>query len=99
MLDTVSIEIPLAQEEIVREELDQLALAAPDGTVFAACESAVIAGGRDLQLRMLHQAVTRRIETAEKRWRRFDSVRAAADLRLGSERTGIGSPDFKNCKS
>ena len=83
MSAAVSIEVPLAQEEIVRrllafrEELDRLALAAPDGTVFDACESAVIAGGRDLQLRMLQQAVARRIEAAEKRGRRSASVRAA----------------------
>jgi len=82
MPTTVSIEVPLAQEDLVRrllafhEELDQLALAAPDGTVFDACESAVIAGGRDLQLRMLQQAVARRIETAEKRGRRSAFVRA-----------------------
>lgn len=80
---TVSIEVPLAQEDLVRrflafrEELDQLALAAPDGTVFDACEAAVIAGGRDLQLRMLRQAVARRIETAEKGGRRSASARAA----------------------
>lgn len=83
MSAAVSIEVPLAQEEIVRrflafrEELDQLAFAAPGGTVFDACESAVITGGRDLQLRMLQQAVARRIETAEKRGRRSASVRAA----------------------
>ena len=87
MSATVSIDVPAAQEELVRrylafhEELDQLALTAPDGTVFDACESAVITGGRDLQLRMLQQAVARRIETAEKRGRRSASARAAEPKR------------------
>ncbi len=67
----VTIEVPVAQVDLVRrllaynEDLDRLALAAPDGTVFDACESAVITGGRDLQLRMLERAVARQIETAE----------------------------------
>ncbi len=93
MPSTVSIEVPVAQVDLVRrllafhEELDQLALAAPDGTVFDACESAVIAGGRDLQLRMLEQAVARRIETAEKRGRRSASARAA-----GPKRTAVPKP-------
>lgn len=51
----------------MNEELARLALCAPDGTVFDACESAVISGGREVQTRMLEEAVARRIEAAEKR--------------------------------
>ena len=93
---TVSVEVPVAQVDLVRrllafhEELDQLALAAPDGTVFDACESAVIAGGRDLQLRMLEQAVARRIETAEKRGRRSASVRAVDSRKIAGS-VGVSS--------
>ncbi len=49
------------------EEMEQLALTAPDGGVFADCEDAVIHKGRDLQRQILTEAVARRIEAAEKR--------------------------------
>ena len=72
---TITIEVPAERESLVRrllaltEELDQLALSAPHGTVFDACEAAVIEGGRDLSSRILADAVARRIETAEKKGR------------------------------
>src|SRR5688572_33280227 len=50
----------------LQEELEHLALTAPDGTVFDACEAAVIDRGRDLQRDLLSDAVNRRIEAAEK---------------------------------
>jgi hypothetical protein len=80
MAATVTIEVPADREALVRrvlalsEELDQLALTAPDGTVFDACESAVLTGGRDVQVQMLEQAVARRIEAVEKKGRRSASV-------------------------
>jgi hypothetical protein len=73
MKPTVTIEIPAASEAFVRqllalhEELEALALSAPDGTVLEACETAVVQKGRDLNKRILEDAVARRIETAEKR--------------------------------
>jgi hypothetical protein len=78
----VLIEVDAKHEAIVRralamaEEMEQLALSAPDGTVFDACEGAVIAKGRELQGQILGEAVARRIEAAEKRGRRSASVRA-----------------------
>jgi len=75
MKPTVSIEVPVERVALVRrllalsEELDQLALSAPDGTVFDACESAVVVGGRDLSSRILSEAVARRIDAAEKKGR------------------------------
>ena len=83
----VTIEVDARHEAILRralamaEEMEQLALAAPDGEVFAACEDAVIHRGRDLQARMLGEAVARRIEAAEKRGRRSAPARAAARRR------------------
>ena len=68
----ILIEIPAGREAVVRrllalrDELDALALAAPDGTVLDACERQVLAGGRDLQRQLLTDAVARRIEAAEK---------------------------------
>ena len=88
MKPTVTIEIPAASETLVRqllalhEELEALALSAPDGTVLDVCEMAVIQKGRELNKRILEDAVARRIETAEKKGPRSASVRAA-----GSKRT------------
>jgi len=83
MNSKITIEVDTKHEAIVRralamaEEMEQLALSAPDGTVFKACEEAVIEKGRKLQGQVLGEAVTRRIEIAEKRGRRSVSVRVA----------------------
>jgi len=88
MKPTVTIEIPAASEALVRqllalhEELEALALSAPDGSVLEACELAVVQKGRDLNERILEDAVARRIETAEKGGRRSASVRAAGPKRI-----------------
>lgn len=72
----VLLEVDAKHEAMVRralalaEELEQLALTAPDGAVFDACEQAVIDKGRDLQRQILAAAVARRIEAAEKKGRR-----------------------------
>jgi tRNA(Arg) A34 adenosine deaminase TadA len=58
------------------EEMEQLALTAPDGAVFVACEQAVIDKGRNLQAQLLAAAVARRIQAAEKKGRRSAGVRA-----------------------
>ncbi len=52
------------------EEMEQLALTAPDGQVFDVCEQAVIEKGRNLQAATLGEAVARRVEAAEKKGRR-----------------------------
>jgi hypothetical protein len=73
MIPKVTIEVDAQHEAVVRqalamaEEMEQLALTAADGTVFHACEEAVIEKGRRLQCQVLGDAVTRRIETAEKK--------------------------------
>ncbi len=85
MSTKVTIEVDARHEAILRraltlaEEMEQLALTAPDGTVFDACEGAVIEKGRDLQRQMLSEAVARRIEATEKKGRR--SAPACADGR------------------
>ena len=85
MTAEVMIEVDAEHEAIVRrvlamaEEMAQLALIAPDGTVFDACEQAVIEKGRKLQAHVLGEAVARRIEAAEKKGRR--SAPANADAR------------------
>ncbi len=80
----VLIEVDARHEALVRralalaEEMEQLALTAPDGAVFDACEEAVIERGRKLQSQMLSDAVARRIAAAEKKGRRSAPVSAAA---------------------
>jgi hypothetical protein len=76
----VTIEVDPQHEAVVRralalaEELEQLALTAPDGQVVDACEQAVIDQGRLLQSQVLSTAVARRIEAAEKKGRRSASA-------------------------
>lgn len=97
MSRTITIEIPADQEMLVRrclamaEEMEQLALSAPDGTVFDACESAVLAKGRDLQGQVLQQAVARRIEAAEKKGRRSESACADEPKRTAVPKRGNSS--------
>jgi len=62
----------------MQQELDELALSSAHGTVLEACEEKVIVQGRALQTDMLTKAVTRRVETAEKKGRRSGSVVAAS---------------------
>jgi hypothetical protein len=84
MNSKVTIEVDARHEIIVRralamaEEMEQLALSAPDGTVFEACEEAVVEKGRKFQGQVLAEAVTRRIEDTEKKGRRSVSARVAA---------------------
>lgn len=87
MSTKVTIEVDAQHEAIVRralalvEEMEQLALTAPDGEVFDACETAVIEKGRSFQSQVLGQAVARRIEAAEKKGRRPASAPADARRR------------------
>ncbi len=66
------------------EEMEQLALIAPDGQVFDRCEEAVIEKGRKLQADALGEAVARRVQAAEKKGRRFGSARAVARKRTAA---------------
>jgi hypothetical protein len=97
MKPTITIEIPAGSEALVRrllalhEELAQLALAAPDGTVFDACEAAVVAKGRDLNAQILADAVARRVEAAEKKGRRCVPAPAAGPRRTAAPRLGNSS--------
>lgn len=79
---TYTFECTEAQADFLRrglalhEELEQLALTAPDGAVLDACETAVVNGGRQLQQQLLAAAVERRIAVAEKKGRRSASAPA-----------------------
>jgi hypothetical protein len=90
----VMIEVDAQYEAIVRralalaEEMEQLALTAPDGTVLDACEETVIHKGRGLQVQMLTQAVARRIEAAEKRGHRSASALAGGKRKTAGPKRG-----------
>ena len=95
MIAKVTIEVEPQHEAFVRqaaalaEEMEQLALNAADGKVFDACEEAVIEKGRRLQRHVLSDAVTRRIEKAEKKKERFASAPAVAKRKTRDRRSGI----------
>lgn len=88
MSTKVTIEVDAKHEAIVRralalaEEMEQLALTAPDGAVFDACEEGVIEKGRNLQAQVLGEAVSRRIEATEKKGRRSGSAPAVAKRKI-----------------
>ena len=91
MSSKVTIEVDPQHERLVRralalvEELEQVALTAPDGTVFDACEGAVVEKGRKLQSEVLAEAVARRIDAAEKKGRRSAPA-------LAADRKGTAGP-------
>ncbi len=72
----VTLEIDSDLEPLLRDyamfldEMKHLAKTAPDGTVLAACEQAVVERGREQQRRVLQGAVQARVDDAEKRGRR-----------------------------
>jgi hypothetical protein len=72
----VTLEIDSGLEPLLRDyamfldEMKSLAKAAPDGTVLATCEQAVVEGGREHQRRVLQHAVQARVDDAEKKGRR-----------------------------
>jgi hypothetical protein len=90
----VSIEVEARHEGIVRralalaEEMEHLALSAPDGGVFEACEEAVLDKGRQFQAKVLQEAVARRIEVAEKKGRCSASVTADAPKKTADPKNG-----------
>jgi hypothetical protein len=70
------------------EEMEQLALTAPDGQVLDLCEQAVIEKGRNLQAATLGEAVVRRVEAAEKKGRRSESANAGARRKIEAPGSG-----------
>ena len=94
MSTKVTIEVEAKHEAIVRralalaEEMEELALTAPDGTVFDACEDAVVEKGRRFQGHVLGEAVARRIEAAEKKGRRSAAARVAARRKTAGPKNG-----------
>jgi len=94
MKPTITIEIPADHEVLVRQllalqdELDQLALSAPDGTVLDTCELAVLDKGRQLNTDILAQAVARRVTAAEKKGRRSGPAPVAEPRKTAGRQPG-----------
>ncbi len=94
----VFVEVDARHEAIVRralaltEEMEQLALTAPDGQVVHDCEAAILEKGRQLQTELLGEAVQRRIDAAEKKGRRCVSVTAVDRRKTKDRRNGNSSP-------
>jgi hypothetical protein len=95
MNSKISLEFDAKYEAVVlralamAEEMESLALSAPDGTVFDACEQAVIEKGRKLQSQILGEAVGRRIDAAEKKGRRSASVAAVEKKKIAAPNNDI----------
>ena len=72
----ITLEIDSDLEPLLRDyatfldEMKHLAKTAPDGTVLATCEEAVVQRGREQQRRILQQAVQARVDDSEKKTRR-----------------------------
>jgi hypothetical protein len=90
MAAKVLIEVPAHLETATRQflafsqEMEQLALAAPEGQVLKTCKEAVLHQGRAILNQTLTQAVVRRIETTEKKGPRSATVPAAARSRTAA---------------
>lgn len=72
---TLEVDSP-EQEALLRhfhaflQEMQQLALTAPEGQVLDVCEAAVLAKGQDVNRQVLQRAVQGRIAALEKKGRR-----------------------------
>jgi hypothetical protein len=72
---TLAVNSP-EQEALIRQfhalvtEMEQLALAAPEGRVLEQCEAAILERGRQVNRQVLQQAVQQRIDALEKKGRR-----------------------------
>jgi hypothetical protein len=92
---TLEVDSP-AQEALLRQyhaflqEMEQLALSAPEGHVLDVCETAVLQKGQEANRRVLQEAVQKRVDAAEKKGRRCESVAA-----VGNGRT-VARPSVKS---
>lgn len=93
MSTKITIEVDAKHEGIVRralaEEMESLALSAPDGSVFDACEQAVIVKGRRFQAQALGEPLARRIDAAEKKGCRSASVNVDGKKKTAAPKPGI----------
>jgi len=90
---TLEVDSP-AQEALLRQclaffqEMEQLALTAPEGQVVDVCETAVLQKGQEMNRQVLEQAVQKRIAALEKKGRRCEVVAAVGPGRTGARPRG-----------
>lgn len=98
MKPTITIEIPVDSEPFVRrllalqQELQAVALSAPDGTVLDACEAAILDKARDLPASILAHAIAHRVEEVEKKGRRSAPAAAVGSRKIAASPPGSTSP-------
>jgi hypothetical protein len=86
---TLDVDSP-AQEALLRQyhaflqEMEQLALAAPEGHVLDVCETAVLHKGQEVNRQVLEEAVQKRIAAAEKKGRRCGPVAVVGNGRTAA---------------
>lgn len=78
-VDSPEQEALLRQYHAFLQEMEQLALAAPEGRVLDVCEAAALQKGQEVNLRTLEQAVQKRIAAVEKKGRRCEPVAAVGN--------------------
>jgi hypothetical protein len=88
---TVTLEVNSPEQEaLVRQfhgllqEMQQLALSAPDGRIMDVCEAAILQRGQEVNRQVLEQAVQERIAALEKK----RGAAAKLQLRSGSRKPG-----------
>jgi hypothetical protein len=74
MSETVTLEVTSPEQAALLwrfhgflQEMEQLALAAPEGHIFDVCEAAALKKGQDVNRQVLQQAVQERINALEKK--------------------------------
>jgi hypothetical protein len=74
MSETVTLEVTSSEQAALLrrfhaflQEMEQLALAAPEGHIFDVCEAAALKKGQDVNRQVLQQAVQERINALEKK--------------------------------
>jgi orotidine-5'-phosphate decarboxylase len=92
---TVSLEVDSPEQAtLVRQfhaylqEMQQLALTAPEGRIIDVCEAAVLTKGQDVNRQVLQRVVQERIDALEKKGRRCGSVAAVGRARTAVRGSG-----------
>jgi hypothetical protein len=91
---TITLEVDSPEQEALMrqfhgllQEMQQLALSAPEGTVMDACEAAVLQRGQEVNRQVLEQAVQERIAALEKK----RGTTAKLQLRPASRKPGAST--------
>lgn len=87
-VDSPDHERLLRQYHAFLQEMEQLALGAPEGHVLDVCEAAVLAKGQDVNRQVLEQVVQKRIAAVEKKGRRCGPAAAVGGGKTAARPNG-----------